>query len=444
MHHRFMSGSHKSHPVLCGIMAADTAASLLSHRGEPFRQIKGDMKEILSKLIRGIMGRDIRTHASSIAFFFFMALIPLLILLASVVPFFGISADNVMQFFQEVLPPGAVPITRSIVREAFDHSAAAFSVSILLLLWTASRGVAALIEGLNSMYEEKETRGFLKLTVRSFGYTLVLMVFLCAAIYLIFSGRISELLKSALPQIHWKAGVSTLIEYLALFLAGFALFGYVYTSLPSGRRSFARQFPGAFLASAGWVFFSMGIRVYVSLFNSFTHLYGSLAAVILLLFWFYWIFFILLLGGYVNAHMTQLIPEEYLAFYHSDKRFSLMVFSLFLLGVLSYLSECYMNCRLYVFPSLRYLIIVFRFLTMAAWLTATLLCLKGMKRPIPRKRILILCLMMAGSCILLRRSLFSNLFVYLIILTLWNIVILFACGQILLGTEGKTEEKLHD
>ena len=61
------------------------------------------MKEILSKLIRGIMGRDIRTHASSIAFFFFMALIPLLILLASVVPFFGISADNVMQFFQEIL-----------------------------------------------------------------------------------------------------------------------------------------------------------------------------------------------------------------------------------------------------------------------------------------------------------------------------------------------------
>lgn len=393
------------------------------------------MFKIISKLIKGFLKRDARTHASSIAFFFFMAFIPLMILFASIVPVFGISVDSIIRFFRELLPAGAAQLAEDIIREAFAHSTAAFSISALMLLWTASRGVNALTLGLNAVYDEKETRGFAKLNIESFGYTMILLVFMSAAIYLIFSGRISTFLKSVFPQIQLQAGLITFLEYLLLLVAGCLFFCFVYKYLPAGKRVLSRQFPGAFLASAGWVFFAMALRVYVSLFNSFSRFYGSLATVILLLFWFYWIFFILLIGGYVNAHLTELIPAKFLSFYYGKKTLSLIVTGFFLLGFFSYLTECWLNCRMYMYPSYRFLLIAFRIVTLGSWLGATAISVREMKMSFPRKQMAVLILLLVGNAVFMRRAYFSNLFVYLIIFTLWNAAILMMCMQVMFSEE---------
>lgn len=393
------------------------------------------MRKILTKLIRGILDRKANTHASSIAFYFFMAFIPLLILFMSIVPLLGISVDSTVRFFQTILPEGSAKLAEDIVREAYDHSSAAFSLSAVILLWTASRGVNALAQGLNTMYDEKETRGAVRLILQALGYTMVLLAFLSSAIFLIFSGKISAFLKSAFPQIRLQAGVMTFLEYLLLLVAGCLFFCLVYRYMPSGKRVLARQFPGAFLASSGWVLFSMGLRVYVSMFNSFTRLYGSLATVILLLFWFYWIFFILLAGGYVNAHLAELLPAGFLSFYHEKKALSLTVSGLFLAGFFSYLTECWLNCRLYAVPWIGYLLVLFRAGMLGSWMAAVLISLKAMGLPYTRKQLAVLVLLMAGNIIVMRRSFFPNLFVYLITFTIWNAVILCMCAYLMLREE---------
>ena len=384
------------------------------------------------------MKRDAGTHASSIAFFFFMSFIPILILFASIVPLFGIRIDSIIRFFNELLPEDSSKLTEDIIREAFDHSTAAFSLSALMLLWTASRGISALTKGLNVMYDEKENRGFAKLAFLSIGYTLVLLAFLSCAIYLIFSGKISDFLKTVFPEIHLQAGFTTFLEYLLLLAAGRLFFCFVYRYLPSGKRSLSRQFPGAILASTGWVFFSMGFRVYVSQFNSFTRFYGSLATVIILLFWFFWVFFILLGGGYVNAHIKELLPARFLAFYHEKRELGLLVSGLFLAGFFSYLSECWLYCREYAFPSLRFLSVIFRIATMVTWFTATIFCVKEMKMSFPKIQILALILMMAGNAAFMRRSLISNLFVFLVVFSLWIFAIFCMCVLVIFHEETGT------
>ena len=401
------------------------------------------MRKRLTKLISGILNRKVNTHASSIAFYFFMAFIPLLILFMTVVPLLGISVNSIVRFFRTILPEGSAKLAGEIVREAYDHSKTAFSLSAVMLLWTASRGVNALTQGLNAMYDEKETRGFARLTLQSFGYTLVLLAFMSSAIFLIFSGRISAFLKRVFPQVRLQAGVMTFLEYLILLAAGCLFFCLVYRYLPSGKRILARQFPGAFLASSGWVLFSMGFRVYVSMFNSFTSLYGSLATVILLLFWFYWIFFILLAGGYVNAHLPALLPAGFLSFYHEKKVLSLILSGLFLAGFFSYLTECWLNCRLSAFPWIGYLLVLFRIGTTGTWLAAVLISVKSMGLTYSGKQLTALVLLMAGNIIVMRRSFFPNLFVYLIVFTIWNIVILCMCVHLMLREEpdGNMEEE---
>ena len=396
------------------------------------------MRKRISKIAGGIMKRDVRTHASSIAFFFFMALIPLLILLASVVPLFGLKAEDVIRFFRELLPDDAVGFVASIVREAFDHSGAAFSLSAITLLWTASRGVAALIEGLNSMYDARETRRFARLTLLSFGYTVALMVFLCTAIYFIFSGKMRDVLRKFFPQIRLQSATMTYFEFLLLLLIGILFFCLVYKFLPSGKRLLVRQIPGAFLASSGWVIFSMGFRIYVNLFNSFTRFYGSLATVILLLFWFFWIFYILLVGGYVNAHLAQMLPKRFLAFYYEKKALSLTVSGLFLLGFLAYLSDCYLNWRLYSFPVVGYLLVIFRIVTIGSWMAATIISVKEMEMSFPGKQMALLVLLMVGNCVFMRRQLIPNIWIYLLLFTTWNLATILMCVQILF-TEGEED-----
>ena len=404
------------------------------------------MIKVISKRLKGFLKRDAGTHASSIAFFFFMSFIPLLILFASVVPLLGISIDSIIRFFRELFPEGSSKLTEDIIREAFDHSTAAFSLSALMLLWTASRGINALTKGLNTMYDERENRGFAKLAFQSIGYTMVLLAFLSAAIYLIFSGKISSFLQSVFPQIRLQAGFSTFLEYLMLLAFGCLFFCFVYRYLPSGKRSLSRQFPGAFLASTGWVLFSMGFRVYVSQFNSFTRFYGSLATVIILLFWFFWIFFILLGGGYVNAHIKELLPGRFLAFYQEKKALGLLVSGLFLAGFFSYMSECWLYCRVYAFPSLRLLPVFFRIATMVSWFTATVLCVKGMKMSFSRTQMMLLVLMMAGNVVFMRRSFISNLFLFLVVFSLWTIAILCMCVLVIFREDriGKTGRRRFD
>ena len=398
------------------------------------------MRKAVSRLIKGILGRHARAHASSIAFFFFMALIPLLILLASIVPFFGIEVEHVIRFFQEIFPDDSAQFSGGIIREAFDYSTAAFSFSALMLLWTASRGVSALIEGLNSVYDVEENRKFLKLTALSFGYTIALMAFLCTAIYFIFSGKTRSVLKEFFPQVQLQSATVTYFEFLALLLVGILFFCLVFKFLPSGKREILRQLPGAFIASAGWVVFSMGFRVYVNLFNSFTRFYGSLATVILLLFWFYWIFFILLTGGYVNAHLAQILPRRFVAFYYEKKALSLTVSGLFLLGFMVYLSDCYLNWRLYAFPTVRFLLILMRLVSMGSWLAAILISVKEMGMPFPRKTMLLLVLLMAGNTVFMRRDLIYNIWLYLLFYTFWNLVIILICVQILFREESSVSE----
>ncbi len=376
-----------------------------------------------------------RAHASSTAFFFFMSLIPLLILLSSIVPLFGITADDVIRFFREILPRDSGGMVKEIIQEAFDHSGLAFSLSALILLWTASRGVAALTSGLNMMYDEKESRQIAVRTMLSFVYTMMLMAFICAAIYLIFSGRLRQFLRSVFPQISIQNSAATFLEFQILLLTGCFLFCLVYKFLPSGKRALYRQFPGAFLASTGWVLFSMGFRMYVGVFNSFTRLYGSLATVIVLLFWFYWIFSILLAGGYVNAHLGDIIPGRFFRFYYDSKRRSLLVTGLFLFGFIAYLSDCYLNWRIYVSFEVRINLLFLRIGGLAAWMAALVISMKEMERPFSAKTLVPLILLVIGDFALMRRSVIPNLFVYLLVFTFWNIAIMFVCARMMFRNE---------
>ena len=96
-------------------------------------------------------------HASSIAYYSFLSLVPLLALCISLISIVGIDEQEVYTFLMALFPDAFNGLIASLVTEAYKQSGLAFSVSTLSLVWSASKGAKALRAGLNAAYGEKRT-----------------------------------------------------------------------------------------------------------------------------------------------------------------------------------------------------------------------------------------------------------------------------------------------
>jgi membrane protein len=98
----------------------------------------------------------------------------------------------------------------------------------------------------------------------------------------------------------------------AIFLA--LSFASVYYWAPDLRK---RQWhwitPGATLGIVGWLLASLGFRMYLHFFNSYSVTYGSLGAVVILLMWFYITGLMLLVGAEFNSELEAAAMEKKLA-----------------------------------------------------------------------------------------------------------------------------------
>ncbi|WP_227267697.1 YihY/virulence factor BrkB family protein [Roseobacter weihaiensis] len=174
-------------------------------------------------------------------------------------------------------------------------------VGILIALYSASKGMASLIEGLNVTYDEEETRSFVWLKVVTFALTLFLMLGLLIALMATLG------LPAILVVFDFGAPIETVMTAgLWVGLLCLTVFGLsvLYRYAPSrDEPEWKWASPGAIVACIIWVIASAGFAFYVSNFGSYNESFGTLGGVVVLLMWFWISAFIILLGAELNAEM---------------------------------------------------------------------------------------------------------------------------------------------
>lgn len=253
------------------------------------------------------------TYASSIAFFAFLSLIPLLTLSISLVTFMGIGEEEIARFFVALVPDAFDDFARGLLRDAFRSSGIAFSLSTITLLWSASKGMRALRAGLNATYGEKETRNWFVVVGISILAALILGVLFAVTIYLVFGGAVMRGIEGLAPDLHHQGSVMNALNSTVMAVSGVFALCACYSYLPDGSRRFRAQLPGAVLASLLCGLVTIGFHVYVDNFCNYDALYGSIATVALFLFWLYIVSYILLLGAFLNrtlAHREETTRDE--------------------------------------------------------------------------------------------------------------------------------------
>ena len=269
--------------------------------GDGHRAIRKRAVHLARKTAKDWGGRDVSTYASSIAFYFFMSMIPLVIIVLQMISRMGLSQQQLLDFIGRLIPESAYEFSSRVVSEACRYSTGTLSVSALALLWAASKGTMALRCGLNKVYDEEERRPYPVLCLISIWYTIVMIVLFAAMLFLVFAGPVSRFLIEKMPDIIDDSVTIELWQRSLVAVLMTVIIALIYTVVPAGRRRFRRQLPGAVLVSPLWNIFSWAFSIYVSGYNTYTMFYGSLGTIAIFLFWLYCCFYIFLIGGYFNS-----------------------------------------------------------------------------------------------------------------------------------------------
>jgi membrane protein len=176
-------------------------------------------------------------------------------------------------------------------------------IGILVSLWSAMSGVKAVIDALNVIYEQRESRSLIKLNVVALVFTL----FGFAAFLLAMAAIV------VLPLVLSPIGFGNLTETIAriarwpvlliVLLFGLAI---LYRYCPD-RRAARWQWVsvGSVFATLTWFVASFLFSWYLASFANYNATYGSLGAVVGLMMWLWISTIVVLLGAELNAEIEH-------------------------------------------------------------------------------------------------------------------------------------------
>lgn len=263
---------------------------------------KGKFWKNVGLFVNYVTKLNIPVYASHASFFIALAVFPLLVLLMSLLRYMGLGVETLTEMLDGVLPAALMPAaTKLIVNTYKSTTGTVVSISALTALWSASRGIHGLMNGLNSVYGVAEDRGYVYTRLVSVVYmVLFLGVLLLTLVLHVFGTTLLQWLPLIdSPLITFLEGVVDLRFFLLLGVQT-VFFTAIFMALPNKRNKLWDSLPGALLTSSGWLIFSDIYSVYVENFAGLSNIYGSVYAVALSLLWLYFCITIVFYGGALN------------------------------------------------------------------------------------------------------------------------------------------------
>jgi len=274
-------------------------------------------RELGKRVWAEVQGDNVFGRAAELSYYFLLALFPFLIFLTSIIGFVLGSGTGtrhaLFEYLARIMPPSAFQLIDNTMTEVSTASGGGkLSFGILAALWAASNGLGAITESLNTAYDLKETRPWWKQRLTAVGLTTALSVFIIGALVLVVAGgRIAEWLAATYGfgpvfPLAWK-----IIQWPAVLACMTFAFALIYYFAPDFRKqSWQWLTPGSVIGVALWLLVSLGFRVYLHFFNSYSATYGSLGAVIVLMLWLYLTGAAVLIGGEVNSEIENAAAKQ--------------------------------------------------------------------------------------------------------------------------------------
>jgi membrane protein len=269
-------------------------------------------KDLGKRVWSEVQKDEVFGRSAQLAYYFLLALFPLLLFLTSVIGLVMGSGTglrhSLFNYLSQVIPGDAFKLVDSTMYEVSTASGGGkVAFGILAALWAASNGMGAITDSLNVAYDVKESRPWWRQRLTAVVLTIALSSLIITALVLVlYGGRIAEHLAGGyglgdLFVLAWK--VLQWPIALVFMLVSFALIYYFAPDLRDQKWTWIT--PGSAVGVGLWLLVSFGFRIYLHFFNSYSKTYGSLGAVIVLMLWLYLTGAAILIGGEVNSEIED-------------------------------------------------------------------------------------------------------------------------------------------
>ena len=282
-------------------------AATAPSRDRAAKPVARDWKAVLLRTFQQIDEDRLLATAAGVVFYGLLAIFPAVTALVSS---YGLFADpstisDNLQSLAVMLPDGTFAIVQEqiarVLAKGTGTLGTTFALGLLMAVWSANAGMKAIFDALNAVYEERETRSFLRLNLTSLAFTVAGLV----AIMLMIGGVIAVPL--ALQQLglgergEWVVSLGRWPALVLLLLTALAI---LYRFGPS-RTNVRWQWisPGAVAATLLWLAGSSLLSWYLSNFGNYSATYGSLGAAIGLMTWMWMSAIIVLCGAELNSEI---------------------------------------------------------------------------------------------------------------------------------------------
>ncbi len=279
------------------------------HAESPTEVPASGWRDIMDRTLAEAKQDRVSLLAAGVAFFFFLALVPALAVAVSVYSLLASPAD-IREFVADTLSAAPREVRQlvtaqleSVVRSGSATTGASAVLAAVVALWSASSGMAHLVEAINVAFDEKNDRKFVRKRALALVLTIGALLFGITAVALI-TILPSVLANTALGDpARWAINV---LRWPILALGMLIGLAVLYRTAPD-RDDPRWQWvtPGAVVAVLLWIGGSLLFSVYAANFGRFQATYGSLASIVVLLLWLFVTAFAVIIGAEINAELER-------------------------------------------------------------------------------------------------------------------------------------------
>ncbi len=258
------------------------------------------IKSFLNKLEQD----NISEYTAQCAYYTLLSFIPFIILLLSLIKYMNIEKSTLIYVFEAILPNVMKNSILDIIQEVYSKSLETVSISLLFMLWSASKSFYALNKGLSKIYNKEENENYILERIKGVvGAIIALMIVVVILVLLVFGNIIKTAINEKFQElngvIEFILNAKDIISIISIFI----IFFFVYkVKLGKKDRSIRKCAIGALFTSIFWYLISLFFSIYVDIFTNFSIIYGSLATIILIMTWLYAIIYAILIGAEISCN----------------------------------------------------------------------------------------------------------------------------------------------
>lgn len=257
---------------------------------------------IFRDFARQMKEKNISSFSASTAFFFFISLVPMLILVCTIIPYTPLTEENLIKAITDIMPESVDGLVAIVVADVYEKSVGLIWFVAIAMVWSAGKGVLALMRGLNAVNDVKEERNYFYVRVVASFYTIVMLIIMILSLFImVFGNVLIEVVLQYIPQLKYLLELLSPFRFLLVWFVLTILFTCVYAYVPNKKLRFKEQIPGAIFSAVVWSFFSWGFSLYVDSPGTFGT-YGSMSIIVIVMLWLYFCIYIIMIGAHLNRY----------------------------------------------------------------------------------------------------------------------------------------------